>query len=200
MLVFTGFRLGSPREFIKMWQIGWEQFLIFTTTILVVLCTDLLIGVLAGIVLKIVIQLCLGVPPSAYWHLDLESSHHLDATTLRVKNACVFSTWLKLRGKILEAVENGPVTLDLSDAKYVDHSTMEKLHELERDLESQHKVLKIVGLDGHQAISSHALSARRRVEPAPEISLTRRVRFEVAAFFLLKIKTLDFFGLKGRFL
>ena len=42
MLVFTGTRLCHYSEFIHMWQIGREQLIVFVSTILGVLATDLL--------------------------------------------------------------------------------------------------------------------------------------------------------------
>src|SRR5262249_11372229 len=52
MLVYTGFRLASPREFAKVYQIGREQLLVFVTTIVAVLATDLLIGIAVGIAVE----------------------------------------------------------------------------------------------------------------------------------------------------
>ncbi|MBM4059202.1 MAG: SulP family inorganic anion transporter, partial [Planctomycetes bacterium] len=45
ILVYTGFRLGSPREFVNVFRIGLQQLLIFVATIVGVLATDLLVGV-----------------------------------------------------------------------------------------------------------------------------------------------------------
>ena len=45
MLVFTGFRLASPQEFMHMYKIGREQLIIFVSTIVGVLATDLLVGI-----------------------------------------------------------------------------------------------------------------------------------------------------------
>ena len=50
MLVYTGYRLAHPTEFIHVYRIGKEQLAIFVTTLVFVLATDLLIGVAAGIV------------------------------------------------------------------------------------------------------------------------------------------------------
>ena len=52
MLVYTGFRLASPREFRNVFRIGKEQLLIFLATLIGVLATDLLIGVAIGIVVE----------------------------------------------------------------------------------------------------------------------------------------------------
>src|SRR3954454_23357767 len=43
MLVFVGFRLASPNEFIHAYKVGPEQLVVFVTTIVVTLSTDLLI-------------------------------------------------------------------------------------------------------------------------------------------------------------
>ena len=60
MLVYTGYRLAHPTEFVHVWRIGQEQLLIFVATLVVVLATDLLIGVAAGILLKMAIHLANG--------------------------------------------------------------------------------------------------------------------------------------------
>ena len=57
MLIFTGVRLASPHEFIKTWKIGREQFIVFVTTTIVTITTDLLIGVAAGIMVKTLFHL-----------------------------------------------------------------------------------------------------------------------------------------------
>src|SRR5262249_13689302 len=49
MLVYTGFRLASPKEFARVYKVGREQFLVFVTTIVAVLATDLLTGIAIGI-------------------------------------------------------------------------------------------------------------------------------------------------------
>src|SRR3712207_7515422 len=54
MLVYTGFRLASPREFVRTYRVGSEQFVVFVGTILATLATDLLIGIGVGIALEVV--------------------------------------------------------------------------------------------------------------------------------------------------
>src|SRR5262249_24578589 len=53
MLVYTGFRLASPREFVHMYKIGREQLVVFVATIVAVLATDLLKGIAIGIAVKL---------------------------------------------------------------------------------------------------------------------------------------------------
>ncbi|MCA9688830.1 MAG: SulP family inorganic anion transporter, partial [Myxococcales bacterium] len=49
VLVLTGWKLATPRTFVQMWKDGMNQFLPFTVTVLAIVFTDLLIGVLIGL-------------------------------------------------------------------------------------------------------------------------------------------------------
>ena len=64
LLVYTGYRLASPETFYRVKEIGKEQLFIFVVTIIGVLATDLLIGVLLGIIVKLAINLARGVWPN----------------------------------------------------------------------------------------------------------------------------------------
>ena len=57
MLIYTGFRLASPKEFKKVQDIGYDQLFLFLVTLVITLMTDLLLGVGAGILAKKVLQI-----------------------------------------------------------------------------------------------------------------------------------------------
>src|SRR5690606_19331265 len=116
LLVYTGFRLASPKEFAKVMGIGREQFFIFMVTITGVLATDLLIGVAIGIVAKLAIHMARGV-----WLRNLFRIHFSierpdsDTVVIRLTGSAVFSNFLPLK-KALVALEPGKtVVFDLSD-------------------------------------------------------------------------------------
>ena len=164
MLVFTGFRLASPKEFIHTYKIGVEQLVVFAATIAVTLCTDLLKGVMAGIALKVVIHLINGAPLRSLFRPDIEVAHAEGDTVavLKVRAAAVFSNWLGLKGHIIRYADGrDEVVLDLSATKLVDHSTMEKLHQLEQEFAESGKRLTVTGLENHTAMSEHPLAARK---------------------------------------
>lgn len=163
MLVFTGFRLASPQEFVHTYRIGAEQLLVFVATVVVTLCTDLLAGVAAGVGLKLLLHVRNGTPLGSFFRSDVEVAHADDGTAvLKVRRAAVFSNWLGLKGAILtEAAEHAEVVLDLSATRLVDHSTMEKLRQLELELAAANKRLRVVGLEEHRPLSGHPLSARK---------------------------------------
>jgi MFS superfamily sulfate permease-like transporter len=165
MLVYTGFRLASPREFVNVFKIGPEQLVIFIATIIGVLATDLLIGIGIGIAVKAAIHVLNGVPVTSIYKSYLEvSTQGEDTVVISAKGSAVFMNWIPFRREIeqLGLAERNNVVIDLSETKLVDHSVMEKLHEMEQDFEQAGLRLEIVGLEGHHQLSSHPLATRKK--------------------------------------
>ena len=53
ILLVTGYNLTKPKLYRNMWSLGWKQFIPFLITIIVILSTDLLIGVSIGLLISI---------------------------------------------------------------------------------------------------------------------------------------------------
>ncbi|MEB3034557.1 SulP family inorganic anion transporter [[Mycobacterium] nativiensis] len=64
VLVFIGYKLCKPAIWINAARVGTEQFVVFATTVLVTVTTDLLIGIIAGVVAELVLNLWL----VGLWH------------------------------------------------------------------------------------------------------------------------------------
>jgi MFS superfamily sulfate permease-like transporter len=164
MLVYTGFRLASPREFVNVYKIGRDQLIIFVSTIVAVLATDLLVGIGVGIGVKLLLHLYRAMPVSALFrpHLRIEQREG-NVRVLYVHHFAVFSNWILLRRAILALEGEGEVVVDLSETRLVDHTVMEKLHELEREFAERGRKLTVAGLAEHASTSSHPHAARTKV-------------------------------------
>jgi MFS superfamily sulfate permease-like transporter len=178
MLVYTGFRLAHPTEFLNVWRIGKEQLAIFVTTLVMVLVTDLLIGVAAGIFLKMMIHVANGVPLKSLFKPYLEVEVVDDKTSKIIAHqSAVFSNWIPFKRQIEEIglVQRRNLIVDVSHAKLVDHSVMEKLDEIQRDFEQEGLTFEVRGLDSlrpladnpHAARKSGSLNAGRLVATLP---------------------------------
>jgi MFS superfamily sulfate permease-like transporter len=165
MLVYTGYRLAHPTEFIHVLRIGKEQLLIFVTTLVVVLATDLLIGVTAGIALKMVIHVANGVPLKSLFKPYLEVQE-VDEHTSRIvaHESAVFSNWIPFRRQIEQIgfVQKKNLIVDVSDTQLVDHSVMAKLDEMQRDFEQEGLTFEVQGLDALMPLAGDAHAARKR--------------------------------------
>ncbi|MCH8247887.1 MAG: SulP family inorganic anion transporter [Bacteroidetes bacterium] len=170
MLVYTGFRLASPREIRHVFEIGREQLVIFVSTMVAVLATDLLIGIAIGIGVKFGIHIINGVPISSLFkpYVDIKQTNE-NSYVIIARQSAVFSNWIPLKKQIESVLQDERitnVTVDLSDTKVVDHTVMEKLHELQKEFEQHGRTLKIVGLEDHQSLSRHPHEARRKPKRA----------------------------------
>ncbi len=144
LLVYVGLRLASPAEFKHMYQQGLGTFVVFVSTIIGVLLTDLLIGIAIGIAVQALVHLVRGVPASALVRLGARVEREDDANaTVSVPNAAVFSTWIPLRKKLLGLAGTERVVVDLTEAKLVDKTVRAGLYELERDLEREGTTLVV---------------------------------------------------------
>ena len=164
MLVYTGFRLASPREFINVFKIGSEQLLIFVATIVGVLATDLLVGVGIGIALKFVIHALNGVPLSSFFKPFLKVTTVDDRTVqIDAGGSAVFSNWIPFRRQIVQLglAQGNDVIVNLAGAKVVDSNVMEKLEALGHDFEQAGLRLDVVGLESHRGTSAHPHATRR---------------------------------------
>ncbi|MDX1966942.1 MAG: SulP family inorganic anion transporter [Planctomycetaceae bacterium] len=165
MLIFTGFRLAHPREFMHVYHFGREQLVIFTATIIGVLATDLLLGIFIGIGVKLMIHFINGVPVKSLF-LPILKIEQVDDKTYRIEasQSAVFSNWLLFRKQIYTygILQDHNVIVDLANTDLVDHSTMEKLTELRRDFEAKGLTLEITGLDNHANPSQHPQGTRIR--------------------------------------
>jgi MFS superfamily sulfate permease-like transporter len=165
MLIYTGFRLTHPSEFVHTYRVGREQLIIFVATLIGVLATDLLKGIGIGIAVKMFIHVINGVPITSLFKPYLDITVNGDDTArVRAYKSAVFSNWILFRSKLVRVGinERRNVVLDMSDTHLVDHSVMEKLHELESDFADANLELTIVGLDEHQNLSDHKFAARKR--------------------------------------
>lgn len=163
MLVYTGFRLASPKEWLSVYRIGPEQLLIFASTVVAVLATDLLVGIGVGIMVKFLIHWWNGVPIRALFRPSFAVEEQDDCVLVTVRDAAIFSSWIALRNCLTRLPGKKDVRVDLSRTRLVDHTVMEKLHELQKDFLLHDRDLLLTGLEQHKKLSAHPFAARKNV-------------------------------------
>lgn len=166
MLVFTGYRLASPKEFIKTLKIGPEQLLIFVTTILVTLFTDLLIGIFAGVALELLLHVGMGTSFKALFKSNIQVAESNDAIRLRMGDVAAFTNVIGFQ-KVVDALPgNKNVEIDFSDSVMIDHTFMETLHHYEDDFSRQGRRLDPLNMDTLTPYSTHPMAARKQLNDA----------------------------------
>lgn len=169
MLIFTGFRLASPKEFKHMWQIGKSEFLVFVVTCVVVLATDLLIGIAVGIALNLIIVLSKGHRLSDLFKVKAERKEYV----LCLEGALSFANYLSLKKHLLSMKDAATVTIDLKKVTFIDHNVMHHLLDTVSTYERENRTLILEGLDGLAQINEYP-TAERRKNGGFEVSISKR--------------------------
>ncbi|ANE56168.1 SulP family inorganic anion transporter [Methylomonas sp. DH-1] len=164
LLVFTGFRLASPKEFAKTLSVGLDNFVVFVITIIGVIATDLLVGVAIGIVAELLIHMTRGLKPGNVFSL----AYHVQQTDPRsyhiaVSGAAVFSNFISLKSMLADFPQGENLFFDLTDVELIDHTVMEFIHHYAEEYRHAGGKCEIVGLDDHHSYSDHHLAARRKL-------------------------------------
>ncbi len=162
MLMVVGYRLASPKEFMKTYHIGKEQLIIFISTIIVTVSSDLLIGIGAGILVKLMIHTVNGVPLKSLFRPFL-TINEIDGDNYRidVEHSAIFSNYIGLKKQIERLPQRKNITIDFMNVKLVDHTVMEHIHELASRYSESGGTFTIIGLQEHKPFSEHPFAARK---------------------------------------
>lgn len=162
LLVFTGFRLASPKEFAKVMGVGKEQLFMFVATIIGVLATDLLIGVSIGILTKFAIHILRGVQLNNLFkiHFVIERKSP-DSFEVVIVGAAIFSNFMSLKMALANLEQGKTVVFQLNNTYMLDHTVMEFFHDFQHDYELLGGKCMFRGMEYHDAYSDHPLAIRK---------------------------------------
>ena len=138
ILLVTGFKLASPMLFRKMWQEGRYQFIPFVATVVAIVFTDLLIGILIG----------LGVSALFILNSNLRRpirrivETHLGGDVLHIElaNQVSFLNRAALHKILGEAPRGSHVLIDASHTDYIDPDVLSLLREFKETKAPAHGV------------------------------------------------------------
>lgn len=163
MLIAVGIKLANPKKFMNILHIGKEQFIIFLVTIIVTLVEDLLVGIAAGMLVKIIFHLINGVPLSSFFKASTTVSFEGNQYKVEVSKSAIFTNFLGIKRKLEEIPTGYQVAICLRKTKLVDHSVMDNLEHFKNDYEAQQEggMVTITGLENHYAFSKHPMATRK---------------------------------------
>lgn len=159
MLVFTGFKLAHPKEFVHMAKIGIAEIVVFITTLGAVLATDLIIGIVIVIIATYIFVLIKGNPIGNLF----KAKGDINKNELKLNGFLTFSNYLSLKKKMDTLLkDNEEIILDFENVDFIDHTVMHHIEDYERNAILIGKNVKQINLDGLNPISAHPLAARDR--------------------------------------
>lgn len=161
ILILVGFRLARPSEFKHAFDAGLEQLLIFLTTLIVTLVEDLLVGIAAGLVVKMLVLLVRGVKLKEFFRLSSRIEEKGDSVYVRPGGSIIFTNLFSLTEKLQKLTPDKQVTIDFSDVHYIDHTSMAAIGDLKHAFTSESRKLELKNIDMLKPYTSHPASARR---------------------------------------
>lgn len=185
ILVYTGYKLASPKVVRTMFTIGKAQVVIFFVTLLTTLFVDLISGILAGILITFFIHIFINKSAGLFIRnifkpnvLMFREKQEMGTTSyyVSVKHYCTFLNFYKLKQKLEAIPESQDVVVDFSKCKFVDHTVMENLQDFREVFTKKGGHFGVIGLDMHATDSEHPF-ALRKIIPVPKVfsvSKTRR--------------------------
>jgi MFS superfamily sulfate permease-like transporter len=143
ILLVVGYKLAAPGVFRKMFDKGWDQFAPFVVTIAGIVFTDLLVGILMGLVTAVLILL----------HRSYKNSHflHMEEQNGNVRLTLAEEVTFLNKGAILRELSRIPdgrtVTIDQTKCHFVDQDVVEIIDDFKSSAAERDIVVHV--LTGH---------------------------------------------------
>ena len=153
ILLHTGYKLANPQLFQTLYRQGWNQFLPFIITILAILSTDLLQGVLIGIGVGLYFVI------KSNFHESLALHYEEDHYTLIMNKDISFLNKALLRKILNEIEENSTVIIDASKAKFIDFDIQETLDDFLKTALDDNITVELYGFPQNQILPSGSLAS-----------------------------------------
>jgi carbonic anhydrase len=127
ILIATGLRLASPAVFTEMWRAGRYQFIPYLITLVAIVFTDPLLGIIIGLVVSL--GFILWSNQRRPMRLVVEPHLAGDVTRVELANQVSFLNRSELR-RVLDGMPHGRhVLLDASNSVYIDPDILETVRE-----------------------------------------------------------------------
>ena len=145
ILIITGYNLTKPRLYTNMYSLGLKQFLPFLLTIVVILATDLLIGVSIGLLISIYYI----VRNNFKAEYRITKTHNLgiDNYLIKLNSNVTFLNKVNLKKSLDRIPEYSVLTIDGSECNFVDYDILEIISEYENKAHERHIEIHLKGIE-----------------------------------------------------
>ncbi len=137
VLVYAGYKLVDIRAAKRIAEHGRPEFFIFMVTVLAILITDLLTGVLVGVGMSAAKLLYI------FCKLDIYKTKSNGSITLELVGAATFLSLPKLADVLDELPVDTELHVDFSRLTYIDHASLDLLMKWEEEFKNQGGTLTI---------------------------------------------------------
>lgn len=145
ILLITGYNLTKPKLYRSMWKLGWKQFLPFLITIVVILSTDLLLGVSIGLLISVYFIVQNNF--KAEYKISKTQHQGIESYIIKLNTNVTFLNKVSLRRSLDEVPEYSVLVIDGSESNFVDHDILEIISEYANKAHDRHIELHLKGIE-----------------------------------------------------
>jgi MFS superfamily sulfate permease-like transporter len=145
ILIMTGYNLTKPKLYRNMWSLGLKQLLPFIITIIVILSTDLLIGVSIGLLLSIYFIVQNNFKDE--FKITHHKKHETDVYEIKLHSNVTFLNKVKLRNTLDKIPEYSILTIDGRECNFIDYDILEIISEYANKAHDRHIELHLEGIE-----------------------------------------------------
>lgn len=153
ILIVTGYNLTKPKLYKHMWSLGWKQFLPFVFTIVVILLTDLLIGVSIGLLVSIYFIIRNNFKTE--YKINKTKQHETEVFTIKLNSNVTFLNKIKLKEALDQVPPYSILTIDGSDCNFIDYDILEIISEFGNKAHDKHIELHLKGIQKVNVTAIH---------------------------------------------
>ena len=154
VLFVVGYKLTAFPLYKQMYTAGMRQFLPFFITILAVMFTDLITGILIGGAVSVFFILRDSYKTPYFFHK--EDHHEGEKIKITLSEAVTFLNKASLMLTLDHLPENSEVQIDATKSVNIDDDILEIIEEFKQTADYKNIKLEIVGLDKHKKVSNIA--------------------------------------------
>ena len=121
LLVYIGIKLVNIKQIKQLWDTSKSEVAIYAVTLTVIVCEDLLVGVVVGIMLSAAKLLY------RFSHLELDLQTDNNMTQLQMHGAATFLRLPSLAQKLDEVPDSAELHVDFEHLSYIDHACLDLL-------------------------------------------------------------------------
>lgn len=132
ILLVTGFKLAQPRLFMQMWNDGLYQFLPFIATVVAIVFTDLLIGIVIGLAISVLFILNSNLRRPI--RRIVETRLAGDVTCVELANQVSFLNRAAVGRVLNEARHGSKYVIDASESDYIDPDVLSLIRDFKDNI------------------------------------------------------------------
>lgn len=143
VLIMVGFKLTKPAIYASMFKLGWDQFLPFLVTVVAIVFTDLLKGVVIGLVVGVFFVM------RANHRTGITVVSQDDWYLLRFNKDSTFVNKNELRTKLTKIPANTTLIIDATKSLYMDRDIFEVIEDFQRSAPYKNITVETKNVNDH---------------------------------------------------